>query len=149
MLKGILSISGQGGLFKIVAESKNHVIVESLITKKRIPTFSTTKISSLEDIMIFTDSNEVPLKDVFKNIFEYLEGGPALDAKSDNQKIKQFFEKILPDYDRERVYISDMKKVLLWYNILHENNMLKFEEEDDNKEGEQEEPKKEGEKSES
>ncbi|NQU86010.1 MAG: DUF5606 domain-containing protein, partial [Mariniphaga sp.] len=81
MLKGILSISGHGGLFKMVAEAKNNIIVESVSTKKRMPTYSTSKISALEDIAIFTETGEVNLQEVFKNIHELEEGGQAIDPK--------------------------------------------------------------------
>ncbi|WP_372950426.1 DUF5606 domain-containing protein [Mariniphaga sp.] len=139
MLKGILSISGHQGLYKLVAESKNNIIVESLETGKRMPAYTTTKISALEDIAIYTDSADVPLKDVFKIIFEKENGGEALGHKESAEKLKTYFSEILPEYDRDRVYVSDIKKVLLWYNILQEKNMLDFSEE------ETEEPKENGE----
>ena len=131
MLKGILSISGQSGLFKMVAESKNNIIVESLDTKKRIPVYSTSKVSALEDIAIYTESGDIPLKDVFKSIREKEEGGVALDPKSSANDLKNYFEKVVPEYDKDRVYVSDIKKVLLWYNILLEKEMLDFSEDDE------------------
>lgn len=130
MLKGILAISGHQGLYKLVAESKNNIIVESLETGKRLPAYSTSKISALEDIAIYTDSADVPLKDVFKIIFEKENGGEALGHKESTEKLKAYFNEILPEYDRDRVYVSDIKKVLLWYNILQEKNMLDFSEEE-------------------
>ena len=130
MLKGILSIAGHGGLFKLVAEAKNNIIVESLSTKKRMPAYSSSKISSLEDIAIFADSGDIPLKDIFKNIHELEDGGASIDPKSSNNDLKAYFAKVLPDYDRERVYVSDMKKVVMWYNELHNNDMVVFEEEE-------------------
>jgi hypothetical protein len=130
MLKGILAISGHQGLYKLVAESKNNIIVESLETGKRMPAYTTSKISALEDIAIYTDSADVPLKDVFKLIFEKENGGEALRHKESAEKLKTYFSEILPEYDRDRVYVSDIKKVLLWYNILHEKNMLDFTEEE-------------------
>lgn len=130
MLKGILAISGHSGLFKMVAESKNNIIVESLETKKRFPVYSTSKISALEDIAIYTLEGDVPLKDIFKTIAEKEDGEQAISAKAGNNDIKAYFEEILPDYDKERVYISDMKKVILWYNTLQENDMLDFSEEE-------------------
>ncbi|MEE4286670.1 MAG: DUF5606 domain-containing protein [Mariniphaga sp.] len=130
MLKGILAISGYQGLYKLVAESKNNIIVESLETGKRMPAYTTSKISALEDIAIYTDSADVPLKDVFKLISEKENGGEALGHKQSAEKLKTYFSEILPEYDRERVYVSDIKKVLLWYNILHEKNMLDFSEEE-------------------
>ncbi len=139
MLKGILAISGQPGLYKHLAESKNNIIVESLETGKRIPAYSTTKISALEDIAIYTDTADVPLKDVFKAISEKENGGEAISHKSSADELKAYFGEVLPEYDRDRVYVSDIKKVLLWYNILQKKEMLDFteEEEEDKPEGEE------------
>lgn len=131
MLKGLLAISGHSGLFKMVAESKNSIIVESLDTKKRMPVYSTSKVSALEDIAIYTEAGDVPLKDVFKAISEKEDGGEALSPKSSGNELKNYFEEILSDYDRDRVYVSDIKKVLLWYNILLEKELLNFSEEDE------------------
>jgi hypothetical protein len=128
MLKGILSISGQTGLFKMLTESKNSIIVESLETKKRMPVYSTSKVSSLEDIAIFTEKGDVPLKEVFKAIHQMENGGTALSHKSAAKDLKIYFERVLPDFDKERVYVSDIKKVLLWYNLLYEKEMLDFTE---------------------
>ncbi len=121
MLKGILSISGQPGLFKLVAETKNSIIVESLITGKRMPAYSTSKISSLSDISVFTETGEVLLTDLFKKIKE---NGKIISAKASSNEIKAFFTDILPDYDKDRVYVSDMKKVVQWYQLLDEQNLL-------------------------
>lgn len=131
MLKGILAISGQPGLFKLLAESKNNIIVESLETGKRMPAYSTTKISALEDIAIYTDTDDVPLKDIFKAIYDKENGGKAISHKSSGNELKSYFEEVLPDYDKERVYVSDIKKVILWYTILHEKEMLDFSEEEE------------------
>ena len=128
MLKGILAISGHSGLFKMVAESKNSIIVESLDTKKRMPVYSTAKVSALEDIAIYTYEADVPLKDVFKAISDVEDGGAAHSPKSSGNELKTYFEKVLPDYDQDRVYVSDIKKVLLWYNTLQEKDMLDFSE---------------------
>lgn len=115
----------------MVAESKNSIIVESLDTKKRMPVYSTSKVSALEDIAIYTEAGDVPLKDVFKAISEKEDGGEALSPKSSGNELKNYFEEILSDYDRDRVYVSDIKKVLLWYNILLEKELLNFSEEDE------------------
>ncbi len=142
MLKGILAISGQPGLFKLLAESKNNIIVESLETGKRMPAYSTTKISALEDIAIYTDTEDVPLKEVLKAIYEKEDGGKSISHKSSGNELKNYFEEVLPDYDRERVYVSDIKKVILWYNILQEKEMLDFSEDvesDEEKSSESEE----------
>lgn len=121
MLKGILSISGQPGLFKLVAETKNSIIVESLITGKRMPAYSTSKISSLSDISIFTQTGEILLTDLFRKI---IESGKTVSPKASSAEIKAFFAEILPDYDQDRVYVSDMKKVIQWYQLLSEQNLL-------------------------
>jgi hypothetical protein len=139
MLKRILSISGQSGLFKMVAESKNNIIVESLETLKRMPVHSTSKVSALEDIAIYTENGDVPLKDIFKLISDKENGGPAISPKSSGNELKAYFEMIVPEYDRDRVYISDIKKVLLWYNTLQQKELLDFSEtEEENKEADSE-----------
>jgi hypothetical protein len=121
MLKGILSISGQPGLFRLVAETKNSIIVESLITGKRMPAYSTSKISSLSDISVFTESGEILLTDLFRKIKE---SGKTIPAKASANEIKAFFGEVLPEYDKDRVYVSDMKKVIQWYELLNELNLL-------------------------
>ncbi|KAF0239493.1 MAG: hypothetical protein FD181_81 [Prolixibacteraceae bacterium] len=131
MLKGILSVSGQSGLFKLVAESKNNIIVESLETLKRMPVHSTAKVSALEDIAIYTENGDMPLKDVFKVISQMENGGTAISPKASDNELKAYFEKVVPEYDKNRVYISDIKKVLSWYNALQQQELLNFAEEDD------------------
>ncbi|MEN8118059.1 MAG: DUF5606 domain-containing protein [Bacteroidota bacterium] len=128
MLKGILSISGHSGLFKMVAESKNNIIVESLETKKRMPVYSSAKVSALEDIAIYTYEGDVPLIEVFKSISDKEEGGTALSPKSSGNELKAYFEEVVPEYDIDRVYVSDIKKVLLWYNNLQAQDLLDFSE---------------------
>lgn len=127
-LSKILSISGKPGLFKVVSQAKNAVIVESLIDKKRFPAFGHEKISSMEEISVFTTGEDMPLKDVFKAMHVKLEGKPAIDAKSDNNALKKFFLEMIPEFDQERVYVSDIKKMIAWYNLLVEKNMLDFKE---------------------
>jgi hypothetical protein len=126
MLKGILAISGQPGLFKMVTEAKNSIIVESLLTGKRIPAYSTSKISALADISVFTATGEVQLKELFKHIQE---NGKSISPKASADEIKSFFEEILPEYDKDRVYVSDMKKIFQWYQLLSELNLLVDDEE--------------------
>ena len=130
MLKGILAIAGQPGLYRLVAEARNRIIVESLINGKKLPVSTSAKISSLEDIAIYTIENDVPLKEVIKNIHDHENGGKALDPKSTPVELKNYFRTVLPTYDEGRVYISDLKKVLTWYNILQENSLLDFTQED-------------------
>ena len=128
VLKDILAISGEPGLFKFVAQGKNAIIVEHLETGKRSSAFSSHKVSSLEDISIFTDNEDLPLSKVFDKIYEKESGGPAIDARSDTEQLKKYFEEIVPDYSREKVYSSDIKKVFVWYNLLQKKNMLVKEE---------------------
>ncbi|MFW5821326.1 MAG: DUF5606 domain-containing protein [Bacteroidota bacterium] len=129
-LKDIMAIGGKPGLYKFIAQTKNGIIVESLIDKKRIPAYASDKVSALEDIAIFTEADEVPLKEVFKRIHEKEEGGKAPAPKSSAQELKDYFGELLPEYDRDRVYVSDIKKVFAWYNQLHELEMLDFTEEE-------------------
>ena len=128
VLKDFLSISGEPGLFKFIAQGKNSIIVEHLETKKRSSAYSSAKVSSLDDIAIFTEKDDVPLGKVFDIIYEKTDGGTAIDTKADGNKLKSWFEDILPDYSRDKVYVSDIKKIALWYNILHKLNMLVKEE---------------------
>ena len=128
MLEGILSISGQPGLYKLVTQAKNGIIVESLDTKKRMPVYSNAKVSALEDIAIFTSGEEVPLKDVFLKIFSVEnKKETSVNKNSSNDEIKDYFEDILPEYDKDRVYVSDMKKVIAWYNTLLANGIITTE----------------------
>lgn len=118
MLKGILSISGQKGLFKVISQAKNSIIVESLIDGKRFPAYATSRISALEDISIYTIDGEVKLSEVLLTISTALSGSPIDEKMLASDKIKAQFEVYLPNYDKERVYSSDMKKLFSWYNIL-------------------------------
>lgn len=129
-LSEILSITGKPGLFKVVTQAKNGIVVESLIDKKRFTAFSNERISSLEEISIFSETEDIPLKDVFKSLFEKFEGKAGINPKSDGKKLKEIFEEVVPDYDSERVYTSDIKKVMQWYNLLAEKEMLNFEDEE-------------------
>jgi len=130
MLKKILSISGKPGLYKLVSTSKTITLVESLIDKKRLPIYPQEKIVSLGEIAIYTSEDEVPLKDVLVKIKEKENGGEISDVKkSSNKELFTYFETILPTYDKEKVYASDVKKILNWYNLLIEND-IDFETED-------------------
>ena len=129
MLKGILAVSGQPGLFKVLSEGKNSVIVESLITGKKSSVFSNAKMSTLEDIAIYSVNEDIPLKEVLKKIYDKENGGQAINPKVTSDELKKYFETVLPQFDKDRVYNSDIKKVIQWYNILQEKGMLNFEEE--------------------
>jgi hypothetical protein len=143
VLKEILAISGEPGLFKFIAQGKNAIIIEHLESKKRSSAFASAKVSSLDEISIFTEKEDIPLSKVFDLIHGKENGGAAPDYKSDPEKIKIYFSEVLPEYDKDKVYISDIKKVLHWYNILHALNMLVKEEPE--KKEEQEPEKKEAE----
>lgn len=126
-LKDVVSVAGVPGLHKIVGQRPSGLILESLDEqKRRFPTSLTQKVSILEDIAMFTNTDEVKLKDVLISINEQEKGGLALpDKKADNNALKAFMEAVLPNYDRERVYVSDMKKLVAWYIILKDH--LDFE----------------------
>ena len=128
ILKDILAISGEQGLFKFIAQGKNAIIVEHLETKKRSSAHGSSKVSSLEDIAIFTDKEDMPLGKVFDLIHEKENGGATFDSKADAEKLKTWFGEILPEYSKEKVYTSDIRKVAQWYNILHRLNLLVKEE---------------------
>ncbi|MCD4730675.1 MAG: DUF5606 domain-containing protein [Bacteroidales bacterium] len=141
-LSKILSISGKPGLFKMLAQTKNGMVVESLLDGKRFTAFSHERISTLEEISIYTDDEDMPLKDVLKAIYEKQNGEAALSHKSEGDELKSFFEEAVPDYDKENVYVSDIKKVINWYNSLHEHKLLDFTEEELEKKEEDKEEKK-------
>lgn len=143
-LKDILSISGKGGLFKFIAQARNGIVVESLEDKKRHVAPATARVSSLEDIAIFTEEEEVPLADIFMLIHEKTEGGESISHKSSSEELLSYFEELVPDYDEERVYVSDIKKVFQWYNQLHSHEMLEVIEKEE--EGEEKEAEKKAEK---
>ena len=129
--KDILAISGFHGLYRFVAQGKNGIIVESFDNGKRMHVGAQTKVSSMDDIAVFTGDGEARLVDVLKSISEIENGGPCADPKSDKDEHFEYFRKVLPGFDETRVYHSDIKKILQWYNILRENDLLKFEEEKD------------------
>lgn len=132
-LTEILSISGKPGLYKMLSHTKTGMLVESMNDQKKFPVFAHEKISSLEEISIFTVTDDIPLKEVFEKIHTMMEGDKALSHKSSADELKDFFEDVVEDYDKERVYVSDIKKVIQWYNILQEKELLDFtpEEEDE------------------
>jgi hypothetical protein len=127
-LEKILSVSGKPGIFKLITGGKATIIVESLIDGKRIPVHPTQKVSALSDITMFTYEDDVPLRQIFLNAKEAFKGQPAPDPKSEGKVLREAMKLILPEYDAERVYDSDIRKLLTWYNILQAQNMLEFEE---------------------
>lgn len=129
VLKDILAISGEGGLFRFIAQGKNSIIVEHLETGKRLAAHGTAKVSALDDISIFTDGEDMQLSAVYDRIWEKENGEAAIDPKVSGDQLKEYFAGIVPEYDRDRVYVSDIKKLISWYNILQKLNLLTQEEE--------------------
>lgn len=145
MLKTILSISGKPGLYKLVSQGKNMLIVESLADKKRFPAYGNEKIISLGDIAMYTDTDDVPLKDVFAAMKKKENGAAvAMDLKKASQdELRAYLSEVLPNFDRDRVHVSDIKKLISWYNLLVANGMTDFEEAAEDGQAETEEEKKE------
>lgn len=130
MLKTILSVSGKPGLYKLVSSAKNMIIVESLIDKKRLPIYAKDKVVSLGDIAMYTSEGEEPLKNVLINIKKKEDGGKtSIPSNSKPEELYNYFGEVLPAFDKDKVYPTDIKKLLNWYNLLIESN-IDFEQED-------------------
>lgn len=130
MLEKVLAVAGKPGLYVLVSRGHNSLIVETLdAQKKRMPIFGTDKVIALTDIAMYTDEEEVPLRQVLKNIFDKNEGKPlVLKAnKASKAELADFMAEALPNYDRDRVYPADMKKLAQWYNLLLENGVTDFD----------------------
>ncbi len=128
MLKTILSISGKPGLYKLVSHGKNMLFVESLADKKQIPAYAKDKVISLGDIAIYTNEGEVPLHEVLTSVKNKEEGKPTsfVPSKATTDELRAYFAEVLPEFDRDRVYPSDIKKLLSWYNILVNAGITEF-----------------------
>ncbi|HCP41372.1 MAG TPA: hypothetical protein DIT65_06215 [Cryomorphaceae bacterium] len=135
-LRTVLSISGKPGLFKLIAHQKSGVVVESLLDGNRTAISANANVSSLGDIAIYTYEEEVPLRIVFKAMAEVTEGKEALSHKSSKDQLEDFFGEVLPKFDQERVYASDIKKVVQWFNILVKNDLLEILDEEVSKDAE-------------
>lgn len=135
MLRTILSITGKPGLFKIVSQGKNMLLIEDLQSKKRMPAHSRDKIISLGDIAMYTISEEIPLGEVLDKLYAYAEG-KDVDIKSliEKKELRSYFENVLPEFDQDRVYDNDIKKLFTWYNILINAGFTKFTEEEQSEE---------------
>jgi len=141
-LKKILAVSGRPGLYQMIAQSPRGIVSESLLDGKRVTLFSHERISTLEEISIFTTENDMRLKDVLRILFEKLEGKPAISHKSSANELRNFMEEMVPDYDAERVYNSDIQKLVNWYNLLLEKNLIDNEpDEEETQETENQEEK--------
>ncbi|MGC9150806.1 MAG: DUF5606 domain-containing protein [Microbacter sp.] len=128
MLKDILSVSGKPGLFKLVAHGKNNMIIESLMDKTRTVALANDRVVSLGDISIYTETEELPLVNVFAKIKEKEAGKIAsIDPKADPKMLRSYFESVIPDFDKEKVHNSDIKKIISWYNLLVSNDMNDFD----------------------
>lgn len=141
MKETILAISGKPGLYKLVSRGKGNLIVEALdATHRRQPAFGTDRITSLGDIAMFTDDEDIPLTDVFENL-KNLEKGKKSSVdykKASGDELREYFAKILPNFDRDRVQNSHIKKLIQWYNILIENGITDFKEADQQEEAKEE-----------
>ena len=134
MLRTILSVSGKPGLYKLISRGKNMLIVESLdSTKKRQPIYGSDKVISLGDIAMYTDAEEVPLREVLNNVKEKEQGAAVqLDPKkASSAQLHEYMAEVLPNYDRDRVYPNDIKKLIAWYNILIQNGITDFAEQEE------------------
>ena len=117
-LKEILAISGQPGLFRYVAQSTRGVIVESLLDGRRSNASASSKVSALTEISMYTEGDDIPLAEVFTRIYAHTGGKEAVSHKDVPEKLKAAFAEVLPEYDRDRVHVSDIKKCFAWYNTL-------------------------------
>lgn len=125
-LKEILAISGQPGLYKYVAQSARGVIVESLLDGKRMNASASAKVSALTEISMFTDGDDISLADVFTRIYAHTGGKEAISSKEAPERLKAAFAEVIPEYDRERVHVSDIKKCFAWYNLLVKAGFTEF-----------------------
>ena len=136
--KEILAISGQPGLFRYVAQSRNGFIVESLLDGKRMNASSSSRISALSEISMYTEGEDMPLAEIYTKMYAYTEGKQGPSTKEGIARLKEFFGVVVPDFDRERVHDSDIKKAISWFNMLVEAGMTEFSIEDEEQEAEQE-----------
>lgn len=118
-LEKIISISGKPGLFKLVSQLKNGFIIEDVTSKKKISIGNSSQVSLLDNIAMFTFDQEVPLFDVFETLAKEVNYEQSISHKSSEAELREVMEKALPNYDTDRVYVSDIKKLVQWYNILH------------------------------
>ncbi|HET8753175.1 MAG TPA: DUF5606 domain-containing protein [Salinimicrobium sp.] len=125
-LDKVMSISGKPGLYELKAQSRGGFIAESMLDGKKISVNLRHNVSLLSEIAIYTYTEEVPLREIFQKIKEKENGGKAIDPKESKQKLEAYFSEVLPDYDVDRVYVSDIKKIIQWYNILIEKGVTEF-----------------------
>ncbi|MCB7480840.1 DUF5606 domain-containing protein [Christiangramia sediminis] len=130
-LDKILAISGKPGLYELTAQTRGGFVAKSMLDGKKIAVNMRHNVSILSEIAIYTYTEEIPLGEVFQKIKEKEDGGAAISHKSSKKELEDYFSEILPDYDEDRVYASDMKKIFQWYNILIENGFTDFSKEED------------------
>jgi hypothetical protein len=123
-LSGIISVTGMSGLYKVISQTKSGLIVESLVDGKRQPVYSTNKLSSLDDISIYGQGDDIPLKQILRGIRDSKSGTVVPTSKDSNDVIKAAFAEFVPEFDEDRVYASDMKKVFVWFAILNDKGLL-------------------------
>ena len=130
-LDKILSISGKPGLYKVVAQTRGGFVAESLIDKKKVSVNMQSNVSVLSEIAIYTLKEELPLSEVFKKIKDKEKGNPTSVSHKDSKEVlEEYFFEVLPDYDEDRVYASDIKKVIQWFNLLQSQHLLSFLDDD-------------------
>ena len=131
-MERVLTVSGKPGLYRLLSQGRNMFIVEAVdASKKRLPVHNSDKVVMLDDIAIYTDTEEIPLREVFAKILEKEGGVLSFDLKAATpEELVEYFESVMPDYDRERVYLTHIKKIYAWYNILVENGVVDFARED-------------------
>ena len=132
-ISDVLAISGKPGLFKILASSPKNLVVESMIDGKRSSIPGSLRVSSLSDITMYTTNEDVPLREILKSMFDKNKGKPALSHNSAPQEVKDFIDSVVNDLDHGRVYASDLRKLVQWYNLLISQKALPFEEEEEKK----------------
>ena len=125
-IEGIINITGKPGLFKVISTTNKSIIVESLIDGKRRPISNQSQVNMLEEISLYTYNDTKPLKDIFNNIALKEKAKQTINHKISKKDLKNYFREILPEYDEDRVYISDIKKVIQWYNIMQSVDLIKI-----------------------
>ena len=131
-LDKVLSISGKPGLYELKAQTRGGFVAESMLDGKKISVNMRHNVSLLSEIAIYTYSEEVPLREVFQKIYDKENGGEAISHKESKAKLEEYFSEVLPDYDEDRVYISDIKKIIQWYNLLVSKGITDFSKGDEN-----------------
>jgi len=138
-LDKVLSISGKPGLYELKAQTRGGFVAESMLDGKKISVNIRHNVSLLSEIAVYTYTEEVPLREIFQKIYEKENGSEALSHKESKEKLEAYFAEVLPEYDVDRVYISDIKKILQWYNLLVSKGVTTFEKSETQKSDEEEE----------